>query len=90
MEAGLEYDDCGTLAENSSRILVRREKAGRTGYSWSVIMMAAGDTYEVARYKAESGQQTDLQVALLHHGCIHGRYNCSPARSVAGPDLFFR
>lgn len=40
MEEGLLYDDWGILEVNSSRILVRRENAGRTGYSWSVIMTA--------------------------------------------------
>jgi hypothetical protein len=37
---GLENEDCGIFAVKSSRSLVRREKAGRTGYSWSVIITA--------------------------------------------------
>jgi hypothetical protein len=38
----LEKDDCGIFAVKSSRSLVRRENAGRTGYSWSVMMTATG------------------------------------------------
>ena len=40
IEEGLLKDDWGTFAVKSSRILVSREKAGRTGYSSSVIMTA--------------------------------------------------
>lgn len=42
MDAGLSNDDCGTLTVKSSRILVRSEKAGRTGYSWSAMRTAVG------------------------------------------------
>lgn len=43
MDEGLEYESVGTEVENSSRTLLRTEKATRTGYSWSVIMTAAYD-----------------------------------------------
>ena len=33
IDDGFENDDCGTLAENSSRIFVNNENAGRIGYS---------------------------------------------------------
>lgn len=46
---GLEKADWGTLAVNSSRILVKRENAGRTGYSWSVIKMAVIQSRSVSR-----------------------------------------
>lgn len=36
--AGLSNDDWGILAVNSSSSLVNSENAGRTGYSWSVMM----------------------------------------------------
>ena len=41
MDEGFEYESAGTEVENSSRILLRTEKATRTGYSWSVITTAA-------------------------------------------------
>ena len=40
IDDGLLNDDWGTLVVNSSRIFVSREKAGRTGYSSSVIITA--------------------------------------------------
>jgi hypothetical protein len=40
IDDGLLKDDWGTLVVNSSRIFVSREKAGRTGYSSSVIITA--------------------------------------------------
>jgi hypothetical protein len=43
MDEGFEYESAGTEVENSSRILLRTEKATRTGYSWSVITTAAYD-----------------------------------------------
>lgn len=42
MEVGLPNDDCGTLAEKSSRTFVRSENTGRTGYSWSVMITPDG------------------------------------------------
>jgi len=40
MDEGFEYESGGIEVENSSRILLRMEKATRTGYSWSVITTA--------------------------------------------------
>ena len=40
MDEGFEYESGETEVENSSRILLRTEKATRTGYSWSVITTA--------------------------------------------------
>lgn len=40
MDAGFLKEDCGMVVVNSSSNFVRRENAGRTGYSWSVMMMA--------------------------------------------------
>ena len=40
IDDGLLKDDWGTLAVNSSRIFVSKEKAGRTGYSSSVMITA--------------------------------------------------
>ncbi len=40
MEAGSLNDVWGTLAVKSSNSFVKSEKAGRTGYSWSVIITA--------------------------------------------------
>ena len=40
IDDGLLKDDWGTLVMNSSRIFVSREKAGRTGYSSSVMITA--------------------------------------------------
>lgn len=40
MADGLEYDDVGTAVVNSSNTLARRENAGLTGYSWSVMITA--------------------------------------------------
>ena len=40
IDDGLLKDDWGTLVMNSSRIFVRSENAGRTGYSSSVIITA--------------------------------------------------
>lgn len=36
--AGVLNDACGTFAMKSSSSFVRSENAGRTGYSWSVMM----------------------------------------------------
>ena len=44
MKDGFWNEDWGTLAVKSSRSLVRREKAGRRGYSWSVTMTAEDDS----------------------------------------------
>lgn len=43
IDAGFVNDGAGTLAVKSSSILAKRENAGRTGYSWSVMMTAACD-----------------------------------------------
>lgn len=50
MDEGFEYESAGTEVENSSRILLRTEKATRTGYSWSVITTAAPHQYASALF----------------------------------------
>jgi hypothetical protein len=50
IEDELEKDDCGIFAVKSSRSLVRRENAGRTGYSWSVIMTAIAGISQAPLY----------------------------------------
>ncbi len=47
MDEGFEYESAGTEVENSSRTLLRTEKATRTGYSWSVITTAAYDDHDM-------------------------------------------
>ena len=56
MADGLEKVDCGTFAVKSSSTLVRSEKAGRTGYSWSVTMIAI-DQESISPYsRCDDGQ----------------------------------
>jgi len=70
----------------SSSSFVRREKAGRTGYSWSVIMIAEeGNELDNSN---TSRALTHLKVALHHPCCTHARCNCSLVRSGAGPEEF--
>jgi hypothetical protein len=88
MDEGFEYESTGTEVENSSRTLLRSEKATRTGYSWSVIITATLshpsaflcflDIYE------EWGDQTHQRGCPPHPGCSNGQRMHSPARSVAG------
>lgn len=63
MAEGLEKEDWGTLAVNSSRIFVNRENAGRTGYSWSVMMIAMDHTQKHGVTKS----QDELQIQSHFH-----------------------
>ena len=86
IEDGLEKEDCGIFAVKSSRSLVRREKAGRTGYSWSVIMTATVEISQVPLHMAVK-RKADLRVALHLPYCIRGPYSCSLEHSDAHPEL---
>lgn len=57
MAEGFEKEDWGTLAVKSSNTLVKREKAGLTGYSWSVMITAGMGmgVAEVDSWRFESG-----------------------------------
>lgn len=80
-------DDWGTLPIKSSRTLVRMEKAGRTGYSWSVIMTAES-MISISTQKVE--RIAHQPTVLLHPDYTHVPRNCSPEHSVAVPVVFFR
>ena len=60
IDEGFEYEAAGTEVENSSRTLLRTEKATRTGYSWSVTITAAYDDDD------EMDQHSYLWVECLH------------------------
>lgn len=87
MDAGFLKEDCGMVVVNSSSNFVRRENAGRTGYSWSVIMMAE-EGKSARRLYMKSRSLLDLQAALHHPCCRHGRCSCSLVHSVAGLEEF--
>lgn len=82
--AGLPKEDWGTLAVNSSSIFVSSENAGRTGYSWSVMITAVETLRKSLRPELTKTYDYQLIVPRLL-GCRRGRYSCSPARS--GADL---
>ena len=54
MALGLSNDDCGTLDVKSSSNLVNNENAGRTGYSWSVMITPSNNVF-VSRSSASVG-----------------------------------
>ena len=65
---------------------MRREKAGRTGYSWSVIITAMiGECVNSLRMELR-GVKADQQAALHLPGCIHAQYSCSLGYSDAHPE----
>jgi hypothetical protein len=65
---------------------VRRENAGRTGYSWSVIMTATAGISQAPLY----WETADLQVALHLPCCIRALYIGSLGHSGVRPEPFVR
>jgi hypothetical protein len=71
IDPGFPNDDCGILAVKSSRSFVKSENAGRTGYSWSVIITprALGkSSASNERIKARNTSQL-FRPATVKHMC---------------------
>ena len=84
---GLEKEDCGIFAVKSSSILARREKAGRTGYSWSVMITPAeGERVKNLLCRKPQYVKANQQAVLHLPCCIRAQYSYSLGYSDAYPE----